>query len=63
MKEEIPVRVEAIGLYLRRAVHPHVTATPLVMPPNQALEPTITAVTSPADAGLAPAVIVAHLER
>ena len=29
--------------------------------PNQSLEPTTTAVTIPADAGLAPAVIVAHL--
>ncbi len=30
-------------------------------PPNQALEPTPTSVTIPAGAGLAPAVVVAHL--
>jgi hypothetical protein len=36
---------------------------PLPDLPNQALEPTSTSVTDPADAGSAPAVVVAHLER
>jgi hypothetical protein len=38
-------------------------ATSRELLPNQALEPTTTAVTIPAGAGLAPAVAVAHLKR